>query len=191
MTPDIAFLRGLDAFDAVVHAVPSDGWDVPTGCDGWTARDVLGHVVRVVDVGAVILSGDTPDWTPPEGRPAAVLGDGDPVARWDSAAAAVRAAMADGVDLDRVVDSPMGPRSIGEGLSFPAIDLHVHAWDLGTAAGVAVPIDPDLPAFAHEKIDPMPPEMVRSPSVFGPEVAVADGASDTDRFLAWTGRTPR
>jgi uncharacterized protein (TIGR03086 family) len=190
MTPDTAFLRGIDAFGAVVHAVPADAWDAPSPCAGWAALDVLGHVVRILDVGAVILSGEQPDWAEPPGRPAAVLGTAEPGARWDAAAAQAREAMVD-VDLDRVVDSPRGPRPIGEGLSFPAIDLHVHAWDLGTAVGVDVALDPDLPAFAHAVIDPMPEEMKRSPGVFGPEVSVGDDASDTDRFLAWTGRTPR
>ena len=190
MTPDTAFLTGLDAFDRVVQQVPDGAWDRPAPCEGWTALDVLGHVVRVLDVGAVILRGETPDWTPPEGRPALLVGDGDPKARWTGAATAAREAMAGDVDLERVVDSPMGKRTVGQGLSFPAVDLHVHAWDLARATGVAYEVAPEAAAFAHEVIDPMG-EQSRQAGVFGPQVALDGDASDSDRFLAWTGRDPR
>jgi len=28
-----------------VAAVPADRWDDPSPCEGWSARDVLGHVI--------------------------------------------------------------------------------------------------------------------------------------------------
>lgn len=189
MSPDTAFLTGLDAFDRVVQQLPDDAWDKPSGCEGWTGRDVLGHIVHVLEVGAVILRGDKPDWTPPEGRPADLLGGDEPKARWASATTAAREAMV-GVDLDKVVDSPMGPRSIGQGLSFPAVDLHVHAWDLARAGGVDYALDDGVADFGHELIDPMG-EQSRQRGVFGPEITLDGEASESDRFLAWTGRDPR
>lgn len=188
MTPDSAFVTGIDAFASVVERVPSDAWDRPSACEGWTGRDVLGHIVRVLEVGAVILRGEQPDWTPSEGRPALLLGADDPVERWAAAATAAREAMV-GVDLERVVDSPMGPRSIGDGLSFPAVDLHVHAWDLARGAGVDYAVSEDAVAFGRALIEPMG-EQSRQPGVFGPEVEAPADASVSDRFLAWTGRTP-
>ena len=190
MTPDTAFLTGLDAFDGVVQQVPTGAWDRPSPCEGWTALDVLGHVVRVLDVGAVVLRGETPDWTPPAGRPALLVGDADPAERWAGARDAVRATMAGGVDLERVVDSPMGPRTVGQGLSFPAIDLHVHAWDLARATGVPYEVDAEAAAFARAVIEPMG-DASRGHGVFGPEVLLDGEASASDRFLGWTGRDPR
>lgn len=33
-------------FTRRVDAVPDDAWDNPTPCDGWVARDVVGHLAR-------------------------------------------------------------------------------------------------------------------------------------------------
>lgn len=115
--------------------------------------------------------------------------DGDPVAWWEALAGPAREAVS-GVDLSRVVESPMGRRTIGEGLSFPALDLFVHAWDLGRAVGADVEIPAQAIEFAHSVIDPLPAEQVRSPRVFAPEVAPAASATPTQRFIAWTGRDP-
>lgn len=187
MDSDEVFLTGLDTFGAVVHRVTGDAWDSPSPCPGWTARDVAGHMVGVLDAGSAILRGEEPQWN--LDRPGEVVGD-DPVGRWDSASATVRAALV-GVDLDRVVDSPMGPRPIGQGLAFPALDLHVHAWDLGRAVGVDVEIAPEVQEFVRATLAPMPSEMVRSEAVFGPEQPVPQDATPTEAFIAWTGRVTR
>jgi uncharacterized protein (TIGR03086 family) len=189
MDSDAVFLTGLDVFGRVVREVPADGWDAPSPCAGWTALDVLGHVVRILDVGNQILSGEPPDWSTPEGRPADLVGD-DPVRRWEEGAARARTAM-EGVDLEQVVESPMGPRSIREGLAFPGLDLHLHAWDLGRAVGVDVEIAPEVADFTHERIDPLPEEMKRSAGVFGPEVQAPADATPTEQLMAWTGRQVR
>jgi hypothetical protein len=45
--------------------------------------------------------------------------------------------------------------------------------------------------FSHSYIDPFPTEVVRGDDgAFGPEVTVAPGATPTEAFVAWTGRTP-
>src|SRR3954453_11534908 len=36
--------RLASAFAAKIEAVPSDRWDAPSPCEGWTARDVVRHV---------------------------------------------------------------------------------------------------------------------------------------------------
>ena len=42
-------------------------------------------------------------------------------------------------DLARVMETPLG-RTVADDLAIPVIDLYVHAWDLGAAAGA--PADP-------------------------------------------------
>ena len=95
-----------------------------------------------------------------------------------------------GADLSRVLDSPRGQRSIAEGLSFPAVDLFVHGWDIGKSAGV----DLDLPAgaieFAHAVLEPLPAGQVRNPRVFAAERPAPPGATDSQALIAWTGRDP-
>ncbi len=186
---DQIFDRGLDAFGAVVARLQPDEWDRPTPCEGWTALDVLGHLATSIDFGISILEGEQPTW-PEADRPADLV-DGDPVAYWRPIADRARAAL-DGADLDLVMDTPMGKRTVADRLAFPAIDLYVHAWDIGRAAGITVEIPDDVIELAHHHIDPFPVEMVRGPKgSFGPEVAAPADASATEAFIAWTGREPR
>lgn len=85
----------------------------------------------------------------------------------------------------------MGRRSIGEGLSFPALDLFIHARDIGRVVGADVEIPAEAIEFAHAVIDPIPAGQVRSPRVFAAEVSPPPDATPTQRFIAWTGRDPR
>lgn len=186
---DLIFDRGLDAFDAVLAQVPADGWEAPTPCEGWSVLDVLGHLGTAVAMGISLALGEQPTW-PEADRPADLVA-GDPVAYWRDLASQARVAF-DGIDLDLVMDTPMGPRTVADRMAFPAIDLYVHAWDIGRAIGVAVEVPDDVIELAHAHIDPIPPEMVRGPKgAFGPEVAAPADATPTEAFMAWTGRSPR
>src|SRR4051794_12085477 len=40
------YQRLADAFAATIASVPTDKWDAPSPCDGWTARDVVKHVAE-------------------------------------------------------------------------------------------------------------------------------------------------
>jgi hypothetical protein len=59
-----------------------------------------------------------------------------------------------GVGLATVLDSSVRRRPVGEGLSFPALDLFVHAWDLARSVGEDVEIEAGVIEFAHRVIDP-------------------------------------
>ena len=71
--------------------------------------------------------------------------EGSPEAWWDDqgALAGQARSVVEDVDLSREVDSPTGRRSIGQGLSFPALDLYIHGWDIARSAGcdLALPVD--------------------------------------------------
>ena len=45
-TPAEQFRRPAGIFADRVRAVPDDAWSRPSPCDGWTARDVVGHMVE-------------------------------------------------------------------------------------------------------------------------------------------------
>ncbi len=186
---DVAYLRGLDVMSDVVQRVPPDAWERPSPCAAWRAIDVLGHVGTGTEMGVRILRGGELSFEPPQPPGSAVVGD--PVEWWSQLAQAGREAT-QGVDLDREVDSPMGKRTIREGLSFPAIDLFVHAWDIAAAAGLTFELaDADEVAdFAHSVIDPIPSEMVRSDRVFGPEREAPSAGGRWAELLAWSGRDP-
>jgi len=186
---DVAYLRGLDVMSDVVQRVPSDAWERPSPCAGWRALDVLGHVGTATEMGVRILRGGDLSFDPPDPPGEAVVGK--PGEWWAKLAEDGRSS-AQGVDLDREVESPRGTRTIREGLSFPAVDLFVHAWDIAAATGIDYepPEVDEVVAFAHSVIDPIPSEMVRGGRVFGPELAAPAGADQWQALLAWSGRDP-
>lgn len=185
--PDAVFLRGLDFFTDAVTRLGGSDWERPSPCAGWRALDVLGHVGVGVGFGTRLLLGEQPDWTPVDPPGAAV--EGEPSAWWAGLTEPARAAVRD-VDLERVIDSPVGPRSVGEGLRFPALDLFIHSWDLSRSIGGDVVFPEDVIEFAHAAIDPLPAERVRSPRVFAPELAPPQAATPTQACLCWSGRDP-
>src|SRR5262249_30873693 len=91
-------------------------------------------------------------------------------------------------DLSVAMDSPLG-RTVADALATPVIDLYVHAWDLGAAVGVAVEIPDDVIEFAHAYIDPLPEATIRGENrAFGAPIRAPAGATQTERFIGWTGR---
>ena len=184
---DEVFVEGLGFFSAAAGRLEEADWQRPSPCSGWQAIDVLGHVGQAVRFGTSLFVGEAPLWEPAEPPGAAV--EGDPATWWASLAGPAREAVS-GVDLARVVDSPMGRRSIEEGLGFPALDLFVHAWDLARSVGEVVEIPPEVIDFAHGVLDPVPPEQLRSPRVFAEALPPPTGASPTETFIDGTGRDP-
>ena len=187
-TPLDTYRAGLTLFTTVVDGVEPDGWDRPSPCADWTARDVLGHVGEATGMGTRILRGEAITFTRHD-PPGSVVGT-DPVDWWHDLADDARSGLTDDTDLDRVVDSPRGPRSVGEGLSFPAVDLFVHGWDLATATGQTITIPDEAIAFTKMMFDTVPEERSRSAGVFGPAQPAPDGATPTEAIIAWTGRDP-
>lgn len=182
------FANGLDQFTAVVDAAPAETWGRDSPCEGWTALDVLGHITTTVGMGISVLQGQEPTW-PTFERPSDLV-VGEPAAVWRELADAARAAMT-GADLELMMDTPMGPKTVADRLAFPAMDLFVHAWDLGQAAGVDVEIPGEAIEFSHHILDPFPDEMMRGENgSFGPEVTPPADASSSEAFVAWTGRRP-
>jgi uncharacterized protein (TIGR03086 family) len=189
MTSDAVFLSGLELFGSVVDRMPSSAWSEASPCDGWTALDVLGHLGSAIGFGVAILEGRAYEW-PTFDRPADLV-VGAPAAYWTEIATPARTAV-EGADLEATRETPMGVRTVGEGLAFPAIDLFVHAWDIGRAGGIGVEVPDDVIAFAHGYIDPLPEERVRGAGrAFGPPVVAPPDATPTESFIAWTGRSPR
>jgi uncharacterized protein (TIGR03086 family) len=187
LKPDEAFLQGLDFFGDAVNRFGADDWDRASPCQGWRALDVLGHVGQATRFGTALLQGARPGWSPVE--PPGDIVDGAPAIWWDALAGQARDAVS-GVDLTQVVDSPAGRRSIGDGLSFPALDMYVHGWDIARSGGADLVIPAAAIEFAHSVIDRAPAEQIRNTRVFGAERPAPPGATESEAFLAWTGRDP-
>ena len=181
-------ITGLDTFGSVLEQVKPDDLDKPSPCGSWTARAVIGHVLTGMDSSATTMRGGDFDWSAAP-DPATVPGD-DPLGVFEQRRQAVLLGLNE-TNLDAVMTTPMGPMAVRKRLAFPAMDLHLHAWDLGRAIGVDVEIPAAVGAFTHEALDPLPDAMVRSEGVFGPEVPAPADATPTEALIAWTGRNPR
>jgi uncharacterized protein (TIGR03086 family) len=95
--------------------------------------------------------------------------------------------------VGRSYDGYFGPTTIGETIdTFYSMDLAVHGWDVARGAGLSEleQLHPDDLERAQSKLSSLAGDTVRMAGIFGEPVAVPDDASDQDRFLAWTGRTP-
>ncbi|MEZ5322132.1 MAG: TIGR03086 family metal-binding protein [Microthrixaceae bacterium] len=185
---DAIFRDGLDYFGSVVERLEDDRWDRPSRCEGWTNLDVLCHVGAVLDMATDVAGGRQHQFRSVD-RPAEHVA-GSPRAYWSAQAAKARAAVAD-ADLQRECSTEMGTMTIGQRLGFPAIDLHVHAWDIGKDEGIDLTIPVEVVALSERSLGRFPEDVVRSMGVFGPRVELAEDASSSDRFLAFTGRDPR
>ena len=177
--------QGLDFFTSIVARLGEDDWGRPTPCAGWTARDLLGHLATSIRVGISLMQGRPPAF-PDAARPGDLV-EGDPVEFWRGTVGQARAVLRS-ADLTLAMETPLS-QTVADALVIPVIDLYVHAWDLGAAAGIDVEIPADVTDYAHAYIDPLPDEVMRGEGrAFGPQTPVPAGATPTERFIAWTGR---
>jgi uncharacterized protein (TIGR03086 family) len=116
---------------AVLDAVPGDGWTAPSPCEGWSARDVVRHIVqtqREFLTGHGVDLGEQPDV------------DADPAAAWRDHSKRVSEAVADEAVAGAEYDGHFGRTTVGASLEqFYVFDMLVHRWDIARAAGLDVP----------------------------------------------------
>jgi uncharacterized protein (TIGR03086 family) len=174
--------EGLAAqFGERVEAVPDDKWSAAAPCEGWTARDVVTHVIEGQQSIVAGLTG---------AAPTGVADDADLKAAWRASNAAISDAIAQPGALEKPVKAPMGEMPaelvLGRILS---MEVLVHAWDLARAVGGDEHLDQDAVAHAFEGVRPIG-AMLRSSGVFGPEVEAPEGADLQTQFLCFLGRRP-
>jgi uncharacterized protein (TIGR03086 family) len=158
-------------------------WDAPSPVRGWTARDVVGHLL---------------DWYPPflaagSGHriPEGPSVDEDPYAAWTTHADAVQALLDDPV----VSASPFRhPRLPAQELApavdrFYTVDVFMHTWDLARATGQDDHLDEALCAQLLAGMEPIE-DLMRGSGQYGPRVPVPDDAPVQDRLLGFIGRDP-
>jgi uncharacterized protein (TIGR03086 family) len=111
----------------LLDAVPPSGWGAPSPCEGWTAADVVGHLVGTQRDFLGTHGADL-------GGPPDVVAD--PAAAWRAHAARVAAAVADDELPAREFDGFFGPTTVGEAFQrYYVWDMLVHRWDLARAVG--------------------------------------------------------
>jgi uncharacterized protein (TIGR03086 family) len=165
-----------------IRAVPDQLWARSSPCPGWTARDVVRHLVQTQGMfaGFVGLSLDPgPDV------------DDEPLAAWTAASAQMQRYLDDPETAEREFQGLQGTSTLQDAVDrFLSFDLNVHGWDLSRAAGLDEHIDPAEFPRLWESVDAFG-DMIRSEGAFGPAVDLPPGASEQDRLLAHLGRDPR
>lgn len=112
---------------AVLEALPAAAWSEPSPCEGWSAADVVAHLV-----------GTQRDFLGQRGLDLGTAPDvaADPAAAWRDHAERVREAL-----TDEVVATPyegfFGPSTVGATFEqFYVWDMVVHRWDVARTAGL-------------------------------------------------------
>jgi uncharacterized protein (TIGR03086 family) len=182
MTEFSAHFRTLAAeFTRRVETVPTEAWEQPSPCDGWTARDVLRHVIETHQnmAGYVELS---------LGLDISV--DEDPAGAWRQARDAMQDVLDDPVRAGREYDGYFGrtslERTVGRFLCF---DLLIHAWDIARATGQDETLPAEEVRWAFETTKGFGDNLRRN-GVCGPEVGVPATAPEQDRLIGFLGRVP-
>ena len=173
------YRRLLGEFEAKVAQVSPDGWDAPSPCEGWTARDVVAHIVDVHGLFERLVGRSFEPMT---------RVDDDPLGALREAGAVVQADLDDPARAEATFDGFFGRQTFAAAIDrFICFDLAIHGWDLARAAGLDDRIDPsELPrlrATAEAFGDNL-----HQPKVCGPSLAVAEGADEQSRLLALLGR---
>jgi len=177
----------LDSLDAtfqhahgVIAAVRPEQLADKTPCAEWTVRDLLAHMIGVVNGLGEAAAGRE--------RTAFALA-ADPSAQFDAAAAAAMAAWRSPGVLDRVVDGGPGPMPGRVLAGINLLDTATHTWDLACATGQPPALPDDVARAALEAS-----RQIISPEIrvgrFAAECTVPDGAGPTDQLVAFLGRQP-
>jgi uncharacterized protein (TIGR03086 family) len=160
-------------------AATSD-WSAPAPVDGWTARDVVDHLVTwfsgFLSAGGVEL-------------PAGPTVADDPGAAWQHHADAVQSLVTERGG-EEFTHPYVGTHPLAQAVDrFYTSDVFMHSWDLARAGGQAARLDED---FAGELLEGMRPieQLLRDSGQYGPAVPVADDAPVVDRLMGFVGRDP-
>ncbi|RRS01548.1 TIGR03086 family protein [Glycomyces terrestris] len=166
-------------FTALVESATAADWTRPSPVAGWTALDVVKHLVewpRDFLKGAGI-----------ELEPLDV--EADPAAAWRRHVREIQAIVDD--PAGRVLSNPhTGDTPVDEAIDrFYTADVWMHSWDLAKALGREPDLGRERCKAALAAMQPIE-RMLRDSGQFGPAVPVPDDASPQDRLAAFIGRDP-
>lgn len=181
------FRRVAADFATVIGAVDDDAWSNPSPCTGWTARDVVGHLVEWIPAPGFLLGSFDIDI-----GPIPPIGD-DPGAAWAVVRDALQAGLDDPAIAARIADcGPLGELRFDTAVAMTVIsDVFVHTWDLARAAGLNAALDPDELVRQHDAVASIPPDVdaaMRASGHFGPRTPIAADADALTEVLAFYGR---
>ncbi|OBG78828.1 TIGR03086 family metal-binding protein [Mycobacterium sp. E3305] len=177
--------EAIDLLIAAVDQVSPERWDQPSNLEGWSLRELVGHVTGSA-AKVVTLVEDGELWDRPS-QPADWICD-DPSQRLRELAARLRAGLP-GADLDGPRRSPEGEVPLRRALTYPVSDLAMHAWDIQRSQGRLIELPADLLGLCRGLVESLPEHLLRRPGGFGPAQPAPDDATPTARLMAFLGRS--
>jgi uncharacterized protein (TIGR03086 family) len=161
----------------------TEKWDVPAPVAGWTARDVVRHLVEWLP--GFLAAGGGGDL--PKGPSA----DEDPAAAWRVQSTAVQALLDDPETARRTLSNRhFGEVPLDQAIDrFYTSDVFMHTWDLARATGQDDRLDPEECAVLLAGMEPIE-EAMRGSGQYGPAVPVPADADTQTRMLGFIGRDP-
>lgn len=169
-------------FDAVVDTTAPSAWTNPSPCEGWSAADVVAHVV---DSEREFLRRAG---VPLEERPEVAA---DPVAGWRRHHDELSGLLADPAVADAAYTGMFGDTTVGAMLAdFYGFDLIVHRNDIARAVGVADTFEEEELTMVERAADGFGDHLYGD-GVCAAAVEVPRDASRQDRLLGRLGRDPR
>ena len=165
-------------FTDLAQRVPD--WDAPAPVAGWTARDVVEHLVTWLP--GLLAAG---------GVELAAGSTGDPVSAWKAHADAVQALLDDPKQaVAEFSHERVGTIPVAEAIDrFYTSDIFMHSWDLARASGQDVALEPEFCSALLAGMESME-EAMRSSGQYGPQVEVPAGADPQTRLVGFIGRDP-
>lgn len=183
------YTRAQDDFDALAATITAAEWDRPSLCDGWTVRDVIGHVVwgqrltRDWAAGGEYPARGGAPGAPHPGRDE--LAGAEPLATWREARDECLAALTPEALRRRIATGGFGEIPLEGFVTALVSDFLAHTFDIGHALGRDVRLAPELIPGAF---DWARGTVLRKPGGIGPELTPPPGADEQTRFLAFLGR---
>ena len=162
-------------------ALGTQSWDAPSPVEGWTARDIVGHLTQWLP--SFLAAG--------AGIELARGAGDDPVVLWTVHADAVQALLDDPASSGRMLTNPhIGELPLDLAIDrFYTADVFMHTWDLARATGQDDQLDPQFCAELLAGMEPIE-DMMRSSGQYGARVPVPDDADAQTSMLGFIGRNP-
>ncbi len=172
--------RRLSAtFADKIAAVPPDRWAAATPCTGWSARDLVRHVVETPGMFFGLVGREL--------RPGPSTDD-DPLGAFTCSRDQVQAELDDPARAEAEFDGYFGRTTFAQAIDrFVCFDLAVHGWDLARATGQDERIDPAELTLLWDSVE-LFGDAIRSEGTCGPAVDPPSGADEQTRLLAHLGR---
>jgi uncharacterized protein (TIGR03086 family) len=176
----------------IVSGICPDQLRNATPCRGYDVAGLIDHFVEAGHRAAALGRGQAP----PAGDASPHVELTEAPGRLRSAAREADVAWADDTRLVTTATMPWGRQYPGAVLiDMYILELAVHAWDLAWATGqldrLVSTLAPPALSAAHAFIKQEFRDLVGPGSPFGAELSPPPGASDWERFVAFTGRDPR